>query len=113
MVNTIALIVHESVVVDMVKVTFETKDFLSLEPHEWKKIQNNPTIYEALKEGIFQKCHDYEKEGNFGTQTLNRIEFKKGDRVEVKAEGDKFLLTYDDDLKTPFSITTETRIEKE
>jgi len=101
----------------MKKVVYETKDFLSFEPHEWKKVSSNPEIYEGLKDNIIVKFHDYEKEGEIGTQTLSRLVFNKGEKVELSTIGDKFILSCDD-REVPIgesgeSFTMDLRIEKD
>ena len=75
----------------------ETNDFLSFDPHEWKQISENPVIYEALKDNIIVKFFDYTKKEDHSTQELNRLVFKKGEKVEVTTVGEKFRLIREDD----------------
>ena len=78
----------------MKKITFETKDFVSFDPPEWKQISLNPVIYEAQKDETILKFQGYEKSDAI-IQSFHRKIFNKGEQVEVSIIGDKFQLSFD------------------
>tara|TARA_Y100000817_G_C16418324_1_gene350734 strand:- start:80 stop:379 length:300 start_codon:yes stop_codon:yes gene_type:complete len=81
----------------MKKVTVETTDIVSFEPHEWKKISSEPVVYEALNDETVLRLREYEKteDNEIKTDSFRRIVFKKGESVEVSLNGTKFKLSYD------------------
>ena len=82
----------------MKKVTVETTDIVSFEPHEWKQISSEPEVYEALNDETVLRLRKYEKteDDELQTQNFQRVVFKKGESVEVSLSGNKFKLSYDD-----------------
>ncbi len=79
----------------MKKITYETTDLVSFEPHEWKQISLDPVVYEALKDETIFKFHDYQKSDDEKMQSFHRLVFHKGEQIEVSINGNKFKLNLD------------------
>jgi hypothetical protein len=79
----------------MKKITYETTDIISFEPHEWKQISSEPAVYEALNDETILKFCDYNKNDEEQNQSFHRCVFKKGESVEVSLSGTKFKLSFD------------------
>lgn len=81
----------------MEKITRETTDIVSFEPHEWKQISSEPAVYEALNDETVLKFRNYEKteDDEEKIQSIHRYIFKKGESVEVSLSGTKFKLSFD------------------
>ena len=81
----------------MEKITRETTDIVSFEPHEWKQISSEPAVYEALNDETVLKFRNYEKteDDEEKIQSVHRYIFKKGESVEVSLSGTKFKLSFD------------------
>ena len=79
----------------MKKITYETTDLVSFEPHEWKQISSDPVVYEALKDETIFKFHDYQKSDDKKMQSFHRCVFNKGEQIEVSISGNKFKLSFD------------------
>ena len=81
----------------MEKITRETTDIVSFEPHEWKQISSEPAVYEALNDETVLKFRNYEKteDDEEKIQIIHRYIFKKGESVEVSLSGTKFKLSFD------------------
>ena len=81
----------------MEKITRETTDIVSFEPHEWKQISSEPAVYEALNDETVLKFRNYEKteDDEEKMQSFHRYVFKKGESVEVSISGTKFKLIFD------------------
>lgn len=81
----------------MEKITRETTDIVSFEPHEWKQISSEPAVYEALNDETVLKFRNYEKteDDEEKMQSFHRYIFKKGESVEVSLSGTKFKLSFD------------------
>ena len=81
----------------MEKITRETTDIVSFEPHEWKQISSEPAVYEALNDETVLKFRNYEKteDNEEKIQNVHRYIFKKGESVEVSLSGTKFKLSFD------------------
>ena len=80
----------------MEKTTIETSDIVSFEPHEWKKISSEPTVYEALNDETVLKFSNYKKteDDEEKMQSVRRYIFKKGESVEVSLSGTKFKVSF-------------------
>jgi hypothetical protein len=79
----------------MKKITYETTDIISFEPHEWKQISSEPVVYEALNDETVLKFCNYNKNDEEQNQSFHRRVFKKGELVEVSLSGTKFKLSFD------------------
>ena len=81
----------------MEKTTIETADIVSFEPHEWKKISSEPTVYEALNDETVLKFSNYKKteDDEEKMQIFYKFVFKKGESVEVSLSGTKFKVSFD------------------
>ena len=79
------------------KTTIETTDIVSFEPHEWKKISSEPTVYEALNDETVLKFSNYKKteDDEEKMQIFYKFVFKKGESVEVSLSGTKFKVSFD------------------
>jgi len=95
------------------KATFEVKEPFTFEPHEWKLVQTNPIVFEALENAVF-RFRKWKQGIDFESQDSERAEFKKGTKMEVIAvvgEGGDliFRFTCNDADISDYSIGSELR----
>jgi len=104
----------------MKKITIETKEIHSFEPHEWEKVSSSPVIFESLIDGVFLTFAEILSEISddsstiFTTPTTERCEFKKGVQVEVSIvarELGDLLLRYSFDSDSKSDVSTQGEIQ--
>ena len=66
-----------------------TTHYLDFPSESWKIVSNNPTIFEALVEGLILNIRDV-------SHREHKLIFKKGSRIEYMRSVGKYRLKWDD-----------------